>query len=411
MSVRQSAKVRRTTGDTDGLRFPRRPVRRRAPARSGRSTRARPSPTSSATSSACAACCRRACDAGRAGGRVLRTCASEGADLERYIAARALQDRNERLFYSVRVDHIDEMMPIVYTPTVGARVPAVRPHLPARRAACSSRRPIGPDRAQVLRNWPQPGPRASSSPTASASWGSATWAPTAWASRSASCRSTRRAPASTRALPADHARRGDQQRGRCSSDPLYLGLPQQRLPAPEYDAFVEEFVSGHAAGVSRRAGAVRGLRATTTPFASSTRYRDRSAMLQRRHPGDGGGARWSGVALRAALPKQKLADQRILFLGAGEAATGIADLVTAAMVSRALKPDDARAAQLALRHQGAGGGGARRTRAPQEAVRASARRGPGVPAGHRAVEADRHHRCRGDSRHVHRARVFARWRR
>src|SRR5262245_55095728 len=51
--------------------------------------------------------------------RVMEALRRQSSDIERYMSLSSLQERNERLFYRVAMDHIDEIMPIIYTPTVG----------------------------------------------------------------------------------------------------------------------------------------------------------------------------------------------------------------------------------------------------------------------------------------------------
>ena len=40
-------------------------------------------------------------------------------DIDRYLMLSGLQERNERLFYQTVIEHIDRIMPLIYTPTVG----------------------------------------------------------------------------------------------------------------------------------------------------------------------------------------------------------------------------------------------------------------------------------------------------
>ena len=131
--------------------------------------------------------------------RVIHSLRQLPRDIDRYMALSSMQERNERLFYRTVIDHVEEIMPWIYTPTVGEA---------CREFSHIVREPKGffitPADRGASRRFSTTGPRrtsgSSSSQTVSASSVSAIWAQTEWEFPSASSRSTRRAPAFRRSI-------------------------------------------------------------------------------------------------------------------------------------------------------------------------------------------------------------------
>ena len=123
-------------------------------------------------------------------------------------------------------------------------------------------------------------------------------------------------------------------------DPLYIGLKQPRLRGAEYDALVEEFI---AAAQEVFPGAVIQFEdfANLNAFRVLHHYRDRVCCFNDDIQGTASVA-LAGLYSALCITRSTLAEQRLLFLGAGEAATGICDLVVAAMVGEGLPEAEAR---------------------------------------------------------------------
>ena len=260
-------------------------------------------------------------------------------DIDRYMVLSALQERNERLFYRTVIEHIDRILPLIYTPTVGEACKAFS-HI--------MREPKGffitpDDRGsmhRILANWPQKniqmivvtdGQRILGLGDLGAN---GMGIPVGKLALYTACAGID--PNACLPVTLDVGTNNEELR----NDVLYLGYPRPRVEGKPYFDLVEEFVS---AVQSRYPDALIQFEDFLTPnaYALLNKYRDRVLCFNDDIQGTAAVAA-AGVYSSTRITGVPFRDLRIMFLGAGSAATGIADLLTAAFVEEGLSPDDAR---------------------------------------------------------------------
>ncbi|MDH3288938.1 MAG: NAD-dependent malic enzyme [Betaproteobacteria bacterium] len=270
--------------------------------------------------------------------RILENLRGLPNDLEKFVALNALHDRNEALFFRVICDNIDEMQPLIYTPTVG---------LACQRFGHIYQRPRGMfisvrDRgrvAKVLENWPYragiivvtDGERILGLGDLGAN---GMGIPVGKLSLYVACAGVH--PNACLPVMLDVGTNNME----LLDDPFYIGVRERRLRGSAYDELVEEFIT---AAQKVFPGVVIQFEdfANHNAFRFLNRYRERIPTFNDDIQGTAAVA-LAGIFSALRVTAGKLTDQRILFLGAGEAAAGIADLVASAMASQGMKEDDAR---------------------------------------------------------------------
>jgi malate dehydrogenase (oxaloacetate-decarboxylating) len=262
--------------------------------------------------------------------RVYENYQRKDSDIERYIFLTALQDRNETLFYRLLQEHLTEMMPMIYTPTVGDG---------CRQYSHVFRRPRGlyisyPYRDEIfslLNNAPAENVEVIVVTDGERILGlgdlgvGGMGIPVGKLSLYTLCAGIH--PATTLPILLDVGTDNPE----LLDDPLYLGWRHERVRRKEYDDFIEAFVAAVKLKFPRVLLHWEDFSKHNAPRILQ-RYRDQLCTFNDDIQGTGAVA-LAGLLAATKVTHSTLSEQRIVILGAGSAAIGISSQIVAAMVA------------------------------------------------------------------------------
>ena len=316
--------------------------------------------------------------------RVYENIARKTDDLEKYIGMAALQDRNEHLFYRLLIDKFAELLPIVYTPTVGRACQEYSHIFRRPRGLWITPRHRGRI-ARVLANAPADdevrlivatdGERILGVGDQGAGGMGVPVGKLALYTAAAGIHPAQTLPVCLDVGTDNEALLGDE---------LYIGYPQRRLRGAEYDALVEEFVEAVRQAFPDALLQWEDLKQQNA-FAILERYRHRLPSFNDDVQGTGAMV-VAGVMAAARVAGVPLERQRALVVGGGAAGVGVATVLRAAFARAGLAAEEVTGAVAVLDlpglivDEGAATPAFRRGVAwPLERARAAGL-GPGAPA-------------------------------
>ncbi len=260
--------------------------------------------------------------------------------INKHIYLRAVQDNNETLFYRLLTDHLVEMLPIIYTPTVGDACEHFSDIYRSARGIFVSYeerefmdevlRSVTKDKVKVI--VVTDGERVLGLGDQGIGGMGITIGKLSVYTAIGGI-----SPAYTLPVALDV---GTNNR-KLLDDPFYMGMRHPRIGPEEYDRFVDSFID---AVEERWPGVLIQFEDFAQPNAMPILHRHRDRVCCFNDDIQGTAAVTLGTLLAACRKKGVvLEDQRIVFVGSGSAGSGIAELVITAMVARGLSDSEARA--------------------------------------------------------------------
>jgi malate dehydrogenase (oxaloacetate-decarboxylating)(NADP+) len=271
--------------------------------------------------------------------RVLGNIGRKASDLEKYIFLMSLQDRNLTLFYRVLLDNIEELMPIVYTPTVGNACLEYSNILRKARGLFITADDRGRV-AELLRNIPQKDIRIIVVTDGERILGlgdvgaDGMGIPSGKLALYTACAGIH--PSNGLPVTIDV---GTENQG-LLDDPLYIGLKRRRVRGDAYYELIDEFVAAVQEVFPEAVIQFEDF-ANHNAFRLLREYENKVCCFNDDIQGTAS-VTLAGIYSSLRIIGNGLRDHRFLFLGAGEAGIGAGDLIVSALKEEGLSEAEAR---------------------------------------------------------------------